>query len=184
MADDLSLNPSRDDFAALLDASMGGAGGDFAEGTVINGIVVGIEKDFAIIDVGLKTEGRILIKEFGPGRPARPRKLGRQGPGQLLAVEGLDHIEQGHGLTHLVGLQGPDQAQLNVGTATGPASDRLLDAVFAENPLPGGQHGVYPVIRLLLGDRHQSHIPGRPAGLARSGGDAVQHGKARGGDIR
>ncbi|MDO8296307.1 MAG: S1 RNA-binding domain-containing protein, partial [Caulobacter sp.] len=64
MADDLSLNPSRDDFAALLDASMGGAG-DFAEGTVINGKVVGIEKDFAIIDVGLKTEGRILIKEFG-----------------------------------------------------------------------------------------------------------------------
>jgi small subunit ribosomal protein S1 len=72
MADDLSLNPSRDDFAALLDESMGGAGGDFAEGTVINGIVVGIEKDFAIIDVGLKTEGRILIKEFGVDDAGKP----------------------------------------------------------------------------------------------------------------
>ncbi|MDP1630507.1 MAG: 30S ribosomal protein S1 [Caulobacter sp.] len=71
MADDLSLNPSRDDFAALLDASMGGAG-DFAEGTVINGIVVGIEKDFAIVDVGLKTEGRILIKEFGVDDEGKP----------------------------------------------------------------------------------------------------------------
>src|SRR3990167_6567323 len=71
MADDLSLNPSRDDFAALLDASMGGAG-DFAEGTVINGIVVGIEKDFAIVDVGLKTEGRILIKEFGVDEDGKP----------------------------------------------------------------------------------------------------------------
>jgi len=71
MADDLSLNPSRDDFAAPLDASMGGAG-DFAEGTVINGIVVGIEKDFAIIDVGLKTEGRILIKEFGVDDAGKP----------------------------------------------------------------------------------------------------------------
>ena len=71
MADDLSLNPSRDDFAALLDASMGGAG-DFAEGTVIKGLVVGIEKDFAIVDVGLKTEGRILIKEFGVDENGKP----------------------------------------------------------------------------------------------------------------
>jgi len=72
MADDLSLNPSRDDFEALLNDSMGGAGGDFAEGTVIKGLVVGIEKDFAIVDVGLKTEGRILIKEFGVDDDGKP----------------------------------------------------------------------------------------------------------------
>ncbi len=63
MANDMSLNPSRDDFASLLDESMGGR--DFMEGQVVKGIVVGIEKDFAIIDVGLKTEGRISVKEFG-----------------------------------------------------------------------------------------------------------------------
>jgi small subunit ribosomal protein S1 len=63
MADDLSMNPTRDDFAALLDESLGR--GDFAEGTVVKGIVAAIEKDFAIIDVGLKTEGRIPVKEFG-----------------------------------------------------------------------------------------------------------------------
>ncbi|CAN7581222.1 30S ribosomal protein S1 [Phenylobacterium sp. LjRoot164] len=70
MADDLSLNPSRDDFAALLDASMGGR--DFMEGTVVKGAVVGIEKDFAIIDVGLKTEGRVSVKEFGLGEDGKP----------------------------------------------------------------------------------------------------------------
>ena len=59
----MSLSPSRDDFAALLDESLGGR--DFMEGTVVKGQVVGIEKDFAIIDVGLKTEGRVLLKEFG-----------------------------------------------------------------------------------------------------------------------
>ena len=64
MADDLSMNPSRDDFSALLDETMG-ASGDFAEGTVVKGLVAAIEKDFAIIDVGLKTEGRIPVKEFG-----------------------------------------------------------------------------------------------------------------------
>jgi small subunit ribosomal protein S1 len=70
MADDLSMNPSRDDFEALLDASMGGR--DFAEGTVVKGLVAAIEKDFAIIDVGLKTEGRIAVKEFGVDDAGRP----------------------------------------------------------------------------------------------------------------
>ncbi|MBU2093662.1 MAG: 30S ribosomal protein S1 [Alphaproteobacteria bacterium] len=70
MADDMSLNPSREDFSALLDESLGGR--DFMEGQVVHGLVVAIEKDFAIIDVGLKTEGRVSLKEFGmdEGRPA------------------------------------------------------------------------------------------------------------------
>jgi len=35
------------------------------EGAVVKGKVVAIEKDLAIIDVGLKTEGRVALKEFG-----------------------------------------------------------------------------------------------------------------------
>jgi small subunit ribosomal protein S1 len=70
MADDMSLNPTRDDFSALLDESFGGR--DFAEGTVVHGKVVAIEKDFAIVDVGLKTEGRIALKEFGVGEDGKP----------------------------------------------------------------------------------------------------------------
>jgi small subunit ribosomal protein S1 len=62
MADDASLNPSRDDFAALLDESFGGR--DIIEGSVVHGAVVAIEKDFVVIDVGLKTEGRVPLKEF------------------------------------------------------------------------------------------------------------------------
>jgi len=69
MADDLSLNPTRDDFAALLDQSLGGR--DFMEGQVVHGKVVAIEKDFAIIDVGLKTEGRVQLKEFGLGEDGK-----------------------------------------------------------------------------------------------------------------
>jgi small subunit ribosomal protein S1 len=70
MADDMSFNPTRDDFEALLNDSMGGR--DFAEGTVVKGKVVGIEKDFAIIDVGLKTEGRVQLKEFGVDEAGKP----------------------------------------------------------------------------------------------------------------
>ncbi|MFT4075028.1 MAG: 30S ribosomal protein S1 [Asticcacaulis sp.] len=56
-------NPSRDDFAALLDESMHGR--DMLEGQVIHGLVVGVEKEYVMVDVGLKTEGRISLKEFG-----------------------------------------------------------------------------------------------------------------------
>jgi small subunit ribosomal protein S1 len=42
---------------------------DAMEGSVIKGKVVAIEKDMAVVDVGLKTEGRIALKEFtGPDR--------------------------------------------------------------------------------------------------------------------
>ncbi|CAM5773635.1 30S ribosomal protein S1 [Labrys miyagiensis] len=57
----------REDFAAMLDESFGTS--DMAEGSVVKGTVVAIEKDLAVIDVGLKTEGRVALKEFnGPGR--------------------------------------------------------------------------------------------------------------------
>jgi small subunit ribosomal protein S1 len=74
MADDMSMNPSRDDFSALLDESMGGR--DFMEGQVVQGKVVAIEKDIAIIDVGLKTEGRVSLKEFGDEEGKDPIKVG------------------------------------------------------------------------------------------------------------
>ena len=62
-----SYSPSRDDFAALLDESYGE--NEAFEGSVIKGRVVAIEKDVAVIDIGLKTEGRVALKEFqGPGR--------------------------------------------------------------------------------------------------------------------
>jgi small subunit ribosomal protein S1 len=56
-------NPSRDDFAALLEESFGD--GHSGEGQVVRGRVTGIEKDMAVIDVGLKVEGRVPLKEFG-----------------------------------------------------------------------------------------------------------------------
>lgn len=54
--------PTRDDFAALLDESYGK--NEAFEGTVVKGIIVAIEKDVAVIDLGLKTEGRVAMKEF------------------------------------------------------------------------------------------------------------------------
>ena len=56
-------NPSKEDFASLLEESFSKV--DLAEGYVTKGVITGIEKDMAIVDVGLKVEGRIALKEFG-----------------------------------------------------------------------------------------------------------------------
>ena len=84
-----SYNPSRDDFAALLEESFEKA--DIDEGAVVKGKIVAIENDVAVIDVGLKTEGRVALKEFGvPGRP------GSVGVGDTVEVY-LERVENALG---------------------------------------------------------------------------------------
>ncbi len=62
-----SASPTREDFAKLIEELF--SDGHLQEGSVVKGTVVGIEKDLAVIDVGLKTEGRVALREFaGPGR--------------------------------------------------------------------------------------------------------------------
>ena len=56
------LNPTQDDFAALLEQSF--AEDNPVEGSVVEGRVTAIENDLVIIDVGLKTEGRVPLREF------------------------------------------------------------------------------------------------------------------------
>ncbi len=57
-----SLNPTTDDFAAMLEASL--ETNNMKEGGVVTGTITGIEKDIVIVDIGLKTEGRIPLREF------------------------------------------------------------------------------------------------------------------------
>lgn len=56
--------PTRADFEALLNEQLGGAGDEGFEGRVVKGTVTAIENGFAVIDVGLKSEGRVPLKEF------------------------------------------------------------------------------------------------------------------------
>jgi len=66
-----TYNPSREDFAALLSESF--AKHESLEGSVIRGRIIAIEKDMAVVDLGLKTEGRVALREFtGPGREGAP----------------------------------------------------------------------------------------------------------------
>ncbi len=62
MSEAQSMNPSTDDFASMFEASF--ETNSMEEGTVVKGVVTAIEKDAAIIDIGLKTEGRVDLREF------------------------------------------------------------------------------------------------------------------------
>jgi small subunit ribosomal protein S1 len=71
--------PATEDFAALLDETLG-RDSSF-DGSVITGRVVRIDGDAAIIDVGLKSEGRVPLKEFAP-----PGQKPEVKPGDLVDV--------------------------------------------------------------------------------------------------
>jgi small subunit ribosomal protein S1 len=62
MAQAAAGTPAKESFAALLDESLGTD--DSLEGKVLRGTIVAIEGDTALVDVGLKSEGRVALKEF------------------------------------------------------------------------------------------------------------------------
>jgi small subunit ribosomal protein S1 len=69
----VSMTPTRDDFMSLLEESYSDR--PVSEGSVVKGKVLAIENELVIIDVGLKTEGRVPVKEFAmPGK--EPLKAG------------------------------------------------------------------------------------------------------------
>lgn len=76
---DSAARRSDESFAALLEESLGKSGG--FEGQVIKGTVVRIEGDAVVIDVGLKSEGRVPLKEFAPAGQSADL-----GPGEAVDV--------------------------------------------------------------------------------------------------
>ncbi|MFN7175904.1 MAG: 30S ribosomal protein S1 [Thermaurantiacus sp.] len=81
--------PTRDEFAALLEDSLGAS--QTFEGRVVTGRVTAIENDLVVIDVGLKSEGRIPLKEFTP--PGRDPEVS---VGDEVEVY-VDRVENAHG---------------------------------------------------------------------------------------
>ena len=71
-----TANPTRDDFAKLLDEQLGGADDGGFEGRVVKGTITAIENGNVIIDVGLKSEGRVALREFSHGDQPSDLKVG------------------------------------------------------------------------------------------------------------
>ena len=65
MAEMAAAEAAMEDFDALLAESFGDHLS--VEGSVVKGTIIALEGDHALIDVGLKSEGRVALKEFGGG---------------------------------------------------------------------------------------------------------------------
>jgi small subunit ribosomal protein S1 len=85
-----SANPTRDDFAKLLNEQLGGAEDGGFEGRVVKGTVTGIENDKVVIDVGLKSEGRVSIREFTHGDDSAAPQIGDEVEVYVDRVENAD----------------------------------------------------------------------------------------------
>mgnify|MGYP002396147124 CR=1 FL=1 len=85
-----SPNPTRDDFEALLNEQLGGADDGGFEGRVVKGTVTAIEAGMAVIDVGLKSEGRVNLKEFARGEDDHNLSVGDEVEVYVDRVENAD----------------------------------------------------------------------------------------------
>src|SRR6478672_8607020 len=126
--------PTRDDFAALLNESLGGENETF-EGKVVKGTVTGIENDMAVIDVGLKSEGRVPLREFAaPGQKAE-LKIGDE-------VEVyVDRVENSQGEAMLSRDRARREAAWDKLEKEFEAGNRVDGVAF----LPGSQVDIRPV---------------------------------------
>jgi small subunit ribosomal protein S1 len=75
MPEDQIQFPTSEEFGALLEESMGPE--KKFEGRVVTGTILAIEKDYAIIDIGLKAEGRVALREFGHQQEAEEVAVGK-----------------------------------------------------------------------------------------------------------
>lgn len=59
---EIQIPEMTENFEALLNEQFGDKG---ITGSVVKGTIIRVTPDFAIVDVGLKSEGRIPLREFG-----------------------------------------------------------------------------------------------------------------------
>ncbi len=146
-----SPNPTRDDFAAMLNESLGGENEGF-EGKVVKGIVTAIENDMAVIDVGLKSEGRVPLREF-----AAPGQKAELAIGEEVEVY-VDRVENMHGEAMLSRDRARREAAWDVLEAEFTKSTRVDGVIFGRVKggftvdlggavafLPGSQVDIRPV---------------------------------------
>ncbi|MDI9409068.1 MAG: 30S ribosomal protein S1 [Candidatus Pacebacteria bacterium] len=167
-ASEAALNQSfvsTENFAALLDETMGS--GDGLEGTVIKGTVVAIDNDHAIIDVGLKSEGRIPLSEFASPGQAAELKVGDR-------VEVfLERMEDKHGEAQISREKARREESWNVLEKAFEATERVTGIIFGRVKggftvdlsgavafLPGSQVDIRPVrdITALLNTSQEFQI--------------------------
>ena len=140
----------KESFARLLEESLGDSEG--FEGRVVRGTVVGIDNDAVVVDVGLKSEGRVSLKEFSS--PGQEIKLA---PGDAIDVY-VERYEDKEGLVILSREKARREEAWNVLERAFKNNERITGTIFGRVKggfivdlsgavafLPGSQVDIRPV---------------------------------------
>jgi small subunit ribosomal protein S1 len=142
--------PAKESFAALLDESLSAAEG--FEGRVVKGTVVAIDNDAVVVDVGLKSEGRVPLKEFA----VSPQDI-KLHPGDTVEVF-VERFEDRDGLVGLSREKARREEAWNVLERAFKSGERINGTIFGRVKggfivdlsgavafLPGSQVDIRPV---------------------------------------
>lgn len=142
---------TNEDFEALFTALEEETGG-ISEGSVVRGLVIAIEKDTVIVDVGLKSEGRVPLKEFGHAGQSAELKVGDE---VEVYVERLENRQGEASLSREKALREEAWAKLETACEKGEQVEGIIfgrvkggftvDIQGAIAFLPGSQVDIRPV---------------------------------------
>jgi small subunit ribosomal protein S1 len=159
--------PDEENFAELFEASIRGGGGEqVREGEIIKGTVVQVTKDYAVIDIGYKSEGQVPILEF----------LNAKGEVLVKAGDPVDVLlESRENDTGMVVLSKEKADKMRIwddisaacerdelveGTIVGRVKGGLSVDIGVKAFLPGSQVDIRPVRNLdkFIGERHKFKV--------------------------
>jgi small subunit ribosomal protein S1 len=140
-----------EDFAAMLDTTFSAE--TPIEGSVVKGIVISIENDTVVIDIGMKAEGRVSVKEFIEQGKTEPSIK----PGDEVEVF-LDALDDQHGEANISREKAKREEALSLLEKAYDAQQRVTGIIFGRVKggftvdvqgalafLPGSQVDIRPV---------------------------------------
>src|SRR5437773_66789 len=159
-----------EDFAAMLEESFKGKGtargGELKENEIVRGTVVQVTKDYAVVDIGYKSEGQVPIQEFGLAEGKPHVKVGD--PVEVL----LESRENDTGMVVLSKEKADkmriwdeisaacERDELVEGTIVGRVKGGLSVDIGVKAFLPGSQVDLRPIRNLdkLIGEKYKFKV--------------------------
>ncbi|HXN83937.1 MAG TPA: 30S ribosomal protein S1 [Myxococcales bacterium] len=159
-----------EDFAALLEESFKGkgkgSGGELKENEIVKGTVVQVTKDYAVVDIGYKSEGQVPIIEFGlldgkpnvkPGDPVDVLLESRENDTGMvvLSKEKADKMRIWDEISAAC-----ERDELVEGTIVGRVKGGLSVDIGVKAFLPGSQVDLRPIRNLdkLIGEKFKFKV--------------------------
>jgi small subunit ribosomal protein S1 len=167
MASETHAGEAEPSFAEMFEASMKDRGGEpVKEGEIVKGTVVQVTKDYAVVDIGYKSEGQVAISEFINAKGEVTIKAGD--PVEVL----LESRENDTGMVVLSKEKADkmriwddisaacERDELIEGTIVGRVKGGLSVDIGVKAFLPGSQVDIRPVRNLdkFIGERHKFKV--------------------------